>query len=481
MASTASDQPNIIVVLTDDQGHWSMGCAGNREIRTPNLDRLAATGMRFENFFCASPVCSPARASLLTGRIPSQHGVHDWLRGGNTHDTTCEPASTRGVIEYLQGITGYSDVLASHGYHCGMSGKWHLGDAHHVQKGFDYWNVHAKGGGPYYGAPMVSGDSTYRAEGYVTDLITDNALSFLQEEALRGDAPFYLSIHYTAPHSPWQREHHPPDLWDDYHEHCAFLSVPDGLTPPDWVERLSIPVDDAETRRTYLSGYFAAITAMDANVGRILDWLEENGLRENTLVLFTSDNGMSMGHHGVYGKGNATFPMNMFDTAVKVPALISRPGFVPRGAVDDNLLSHYDVMPTLLDYVGLPCPDGASLPGSSFAALLHGRHLPERQHVVVADEYGPVRMIRNRHYKYVHRYPYGPHELYDLRNDPDETHNLVDRDDHADRVRVLRLQLQEWFLTYVDPNRDGVREPVTGRGQVDVVGPWGKGRQAFSP
>jgi arylsulfatase A-like enzyme len=129
-----STHTNILFILSDDQGAWAMGCAGNDEIETPNLDRLAETGMRFENFFCASPVCSPARATLLTGRIPSQHGIHDWLAAGNT-TAAYEPERNGELTEYLVGQPGYTDYLAAAGYDCGISGKWHLGDSHHAQKG----------------------------------------------------------------------------------------------------------------------------------------------------------------------------------------------------------------------------------------------------------------------------------------------------------------------------------------------------------
>ena len=146
MASHNPDQPNIVFILSDDQGPWAMGCAGNTEIRTPNLDRLAASGIRFENFFCTSPVCSPARASLLTGRIPSQHGIHDWIREGNTGQN---------AVEYLAGQLAYTEILADNGYTCGMSGKWHLGDSYRPQKSFSHWYVHERGGGPYYDVPMI--------------------------------------------------------------------------------------------------------------------------------------------------------------------------------------------------------------------------------------------------------------------------------------------------------------------------------------
>ena len=458
MASRDSDRPNILFILTDDQGAWAMGCAGNSEIRTPNLDRLAATGMRFESFFCVSPVCSPARASILTGRIPSQHGIHDWLRAGSTH-------SEGPLTEYLAGQTGYTEALAAAGYTCGISGKWHLGDSHHPQKGFTYWAVHATGGGPYYGAPMIRGGSprhvpgtsksehvaneTYAEPAYVTDVITDNTLAFLEQEA-QSAAPFYLSVHYTAPHSPWDRANHPKGLYDDYFENCPFDSTPRLPMHPWQISSAPYGSDEA-TRRAILAGYFAAVTAMDSNVGRLLDWLEAHELTESTLVIFSGDNGMNMGHHGVYGKGNGTFPMNMYDTSVKVPVLIARPGHVPQGAVNDDLLSHYDVLPTLLDYVGLPNPQAEALPGRSFASLLRGESLEARAPIVVFDEYGPVRMIRDHAWKYVHRYPYGPHELFDLINDPDERCNLIDSPAHQERIRELKGELDAWFVRHVDP------------------------------
>jgi arylsulfatase A-like enzyme len=386
------------------------------------------------------------------------------------------------LVEYLRGLTGYSDVLAANGYQCAMSGKWHMGDSHHPQKGFSYWQVHATGGGPYYDAPMIRGDEVYRQKGYVTDVITDNALRFLNQQA--GDeAPLYLSVHYTAPHSPWDRDNHPEEFYDDYRAHCAFDSLP--REPMHRWQINSAPYGtDEERRRDILAGYFTAVTAMDANLGRLLDWLEAQDLRENTLVFFTSDNGMNLGHHGIYGKGNGTFPQNMYDTSVKVPALLSRPGHVPQGAVESGLYSHYDFMPTLLDYLGYDCPDAESLPGRSFAPLLRGEACPERERdgrraVVVYDEYGPVRMIRTSELKYVHRYPYGPHEFYDLVADPDETNNLVDAPARQAQVRELKAQLDAWFVRYVDPSRDGVREPVTGKGQLGLAGPAGKGEANF--
>ena len=156
-----------------------------------------------------------------------------------------------------------------------------------------------------------------------------------------------------------------------------------------------------------VSGYCAAITAMDANIGRLIDWLETQGLRESTLIVFTADNGMNMGHHGIWGKGNGTYPPNMFDTATKVPTLMSRPGHAPEGIVNTDLLSHYDLMPTLLDYAGLDGYESADLPGRSFARVLKGEATGRDRPVSVRYENGPTRMTRNRPMTYHHRHPDG--------------------------------------------------------------------------
>ena len=475
---------NLLFILTDDQGYWAMGCAGNAEIRTPNLDRLAASGLRFTSFFCASPVCSPARASILTGRIPSQHGIHDFLRAGNT-GLAFGPSGRPGDegIEYLSGITAYTDLLAKVGYRCGLSGKWHMGFSEKPQKSFEFWDVHAYGGGAYYAPSMIRDGQAYEPGQYASDLFTDNALRFLEaHKAEKADRPFCLNVNFTAPHAPWQREHHPAHLWDDYHANCPFASTPDVPMHPHQLAKEGAAGSLGFTRADRseaLAGYFGAVTQMDANVGRLLDWLEENDERKNTLVVFSSDNGMNMGHHGIYGKGNGTFPPNMYDTSVKVPMLVSQPGSVPQGKTVETLHSHYDLMPTLLEYLGADNPEADSLPGRSFAAILHGNAASGDDHVVVYDEYGPTRMVRTADWKYVHRYPYGDHELFDLANDPGEEYNLIHRDEHREMRMALQAKLDVFFARYADADRDGAHEAVLGRGQIDIVGPKAEGRKRF--
>lgn len=454
------DVTNVIFILSDDQGPWAMGCAGNDEIRTPNLDRLAATGMRFENLFCVSPVCSPARASLLTGQIPSQHGVHDWIREGNTGED---------AAAYLDGLSCYTDVLAAHGYTCGLVGKWHLGDSQRPQHGFSSWYTIPKGGGPYRDAPVIRGGEVLESEGYLSDRFGDEAVAFV--EANR-DRPFYLSLHFTAPHTPYTG--HPEEIVDSYDD-CPFASCPQGHSHP-WLN----PVWESHVgNRESLKGYFAAVTAMDLNIGRVIDKVEELGLREQTLIVFTSDNGFSCGQRGLWGKGNGTVPLNLYENSVKVPGLFSHPGRVPEGVVSEALVSHYDWLPTLLAYLGLPALEDASLPGESFLPVLLGEAAEAREEVVVYDEYGPARMIRTRQWKYIHRYPYGPHELYDLVHDPEEHRNLVGVAEQAERVAAMRRRLSTWFGDYVSPELDGARFPVSGGGQRAPVGRDRPGEEVF--
>jgi arylsulfatase A-like enzyme len=348
-----------------------------------------------------------------------------------------------------------------------------MGDSVRPQQGFSYWFAHQTGGSNYHDAPLIRDGVPYNDPGYLTDVITDGGLEFLERQRA-DDRPFYLSVHYTAPHSPWVNQH-PPEIVASYDD-CPFRSCPD--VPPHPWQIASAPRGTGEQRREILKGYFAAVTAMDGNVGRIVDWLEANDRREDTIIFFVSDNGMNMGHHGIFGKGNGTFPLNMYEESVKVPAILSAPGRCREGVVEAGLYSQCDFLPTLGEYLELPLPEPEKLPGESFAPILRGQGLPGREDVVACEEYGPVRMIRDRAWKYIHRYPYGPHELYHLAQDPGEEHNLVADPACKARVEAMKGRLDAFFVRYGDPARDGAREPVRGSGQLDRVGPAGEGRPA---
>lgn len=436
---TGRNRPNVIFILSDDQGPWAAGCYGNDEIRTPNIDRLAETGMRLDNFFCATPVCSPSRATFLTGRIPSQHGIHEYLSDSNLGP---------GAVEHLRDEIAYTDMLSAHGYHCGLSGKWHMGDSLRRQHGFDFWYAHQRGGGPYYDPPMVRDGEAITDEGYVTDLITEEALGYIDRHS---HEPFYLSVNYTASHSPWI-DSHPQEIVESYDD-CPFESCPQEEMHP-WA--ISLTENNLGNRES-LKGYFAAVTAMDAGIGQIIDRVESHGLLKDTLIVFASDNGFSCGHHGFWGKGNGTWPRNMYENSVRVPAVLSQPGSIPVG-VCDALLSAYDFMPTLLDHLDLEIPVGQNLPGRSFIPILQGEKTQLAEEICVFDEYGPVRMIRTQQWKYVYRHAHGPDDLFHLTDDPDERANLADDPGYQDMRRELHGMMDEWFERYVIPERDGLSE-----------------------
>lgn len=349
-------KPNIIFILSDDQGAWALECAGNHDIKTPNLNKLAQKSIRFDEFYCTSPVCSPARASIVTGKIPSCHGVQDWIAKGNLDSKKYSQMAKLpdGMqedvpIDYLEGNKTYMEILADNGYNCSLSGKWHLGDNVTKKKGFEQWYSLGRGGCHYYAADLFEDEKLNISKEYVTDLITEKALSYLDEMSKK-EAPFYLSVHYTAPHSPWNKEEHPEEYRAIYEE-CKFEATPQLPVHKNQIN--TCPVGDTpEKRKEYLQGYYAAITAMDYGIGRILDKIEQEGIEQDTIVIFTSDNGMNMGHHGVWGKGNGTYPPNMYDSSIKVPFIIYVPDNVQAGKVCHNRASQYDIFPTILELAG---------------------------------------------------------------------------------------------------------------------------------
>lgn len=293
-------KPNIIFIITDDQGAWAVESETNHDIKTPNLKRLAESGVTFDEFYCTSPVCSPARASIVTGKIPSCHGIQDWLRKGNL-DAWKYPhmAMMDGFdmedksIDYLKGHKTYMEYLAENGYHCALSGKWHMGDNITKKKGFEYYFTIGRGGCHYYDADIFEDGELSISHEYITDTITNHALEYLDRLSGEG-APFYLSVHYTAPHSPWDASEHPKKFRDLYKD-CEFKDT-QALPIHPWQANNTCPIGDTpEKRREYLTGYYAAISAMDAGVGKIMDWVAAHGLEEDTVLIFTSDNGMNLG------------------------------------------------------------------------------------------------------------------------------------------------------------------------------------------
>lgn len=463
-------RPSFLFILTDDQGPWAVPWR-MPELRMPHLAQLAREGVVFDNFYCASPVCSPARASLLTGRMPSAHGIHDWLVG--TEHPQARPD------QYLEDIATLPAVLSGAGYVCALSGKWHVGEARHPAAGFSSWYAHRFGGGPYYEAPIWQDERQATESDYFTDAVGRHAVDFLRAHAHeRGegeDRPFYLQVCPTAPHTPWDEDNHPHELLDLYKD-CDFPSVPREPAHPWTLPRQEDFADSFADPDQSLRGYCASLSGVDRLVGLLREELEGLGLAQETIILYMSDNGFSCGHHGIWGKGNGTYPLNMWENSVAVPFVMYVPealrghvgpaGLPGAGAHVTHNLSALSFFPTVCELAGVSAPTDPLRAGTSFLPWLSGdRQKSGDQEVVVYDEYGGTRMIRRERWKYVLRFE-GPEELYDLQEDPQERHNLAQDPTLAPMRQRLRDKLEEWFDRHETARSRAFEQPVTGWGQI---------------
>lgn len=475
------NKPNIVFILSDDHGQWAMGAYGNKDIITPNLDDLAQTGIRFDNCFCASPVCSPARASLITGKMPSQHGVHDWLNGGNLSReevsmATCDNSFTSGqkeerlarldavcsheveCINYLENFKTYTEVLSNNGYTCALSGKWHLGNVMTKQAGFKVWKPVARGGTPYMYPEVIEDERVVIKNEYVTDYITNNAIDFLGKHNM--ETPFYLGIHFTAPHDPWGESEQKPRIWQMY-ENTKFPECDEVKIHPNSTRGAPKPRDSIHAK-LLKRGYYSAVTAMDESIGKIRSKIDELGIKDNTIIIYCSDNGMNLGQHGVWGKGNGTYPLNFYEESIKIPLIVLNPLSKKRG-VNKDLINQCDFYPTILSMCGIDNQQDKTFPGINLVGE------KQEKNIIIHDEYGPNRMIRTERYKYIHRYPHGPHELYDLKLYPNEESNLFGKPDYLEITTSLKRSLELWFAKYCDPAMTGLASDCRGLGQISTV------------
>ncbi|MGD7706911.1 sulfatase-like hydrolase/transferase [Microlunatus sp. Y2014] len=444
------------MIITDDQGPWAMPHL-MPELHMPELDALRRDSIEFTRAYCPSPVCSPARASMLTGRTPSAHGVHDWLVGTRHPDVYPDL--------YLAGQPTTPEVLADAGYRCGLSGKWHVGDSRLPAPGFEYWYAHRYGGGPYHDAPIWLDGREATEPAYLSDAITDHAVEFLSEPDPR---PFWLSVNFTAPHTPWL-DNHPADLLDLY-TGCDFASVP-RQPPHPWTAgrpefrgAFADPVPN-------LAGYCAALSGVDRGLGRIRRTLDQHGLTDDTMIILVSDNGFSCGHHGIWGKGNGTSPLNFFDNSVRVPLVVHLPGG-PVGVRDAPVSTRW-VHRSVCQLTGVEPPTDQWGDSGSFVSALTTSTPPvgssavgsPDELVVVTAEYGQGRMITDGRYVYVHR-SNGPDELYDHDRDPTEETNFVADPALATTGAELRIALLDWFNRHERAGQSAFEQPVSGFGQL---------------
>ncbi len=435
---------NVLVVMSDDHAQWAAGCYGNAELRTPTLDYLAATGTRMDNAFTPIPVCSPARACFWTGRLPSQHGVHDHL---------AERDAEVNSVPWMARETTLAQLVQRQGYVTGLSGKWHLGSPGRVADGFDFWFSQSSPVARAWGFHSPWSQTGYAPPSYNRHLITDRAVEFLRTRPQ--GRPFFLFVGPIATHSPWLG--HSERLVESYRS-CTFGDIPSDTTYSFGRPSVEALFRTRDHPREALAQYYAAVTEIDEQIGRLVDELEAQQQRESTLVVYTADHGLNMGHHGLWGKGNATRPYNMLEESIRIPLIINQPGAVLGGQVRQEPVTHCDVFATLLEHVGIAMPpaQGTDYPGRSFHDLCLGKAIGDWPSETYG-EYGNLRMVRTHRYKLVRRYPSGPCELFDLAADPRETHNLYNCSTSAALVEHLTAKIDTYFDRYEVSDRSGLR------------------------
>lgn len=435
LPSRVMGSTNVIFVLTDDQGHWALNANGDDDctsLVTPNLARLAREGMRFSNAVVCSPVCSASRATWLTGRIPSQTGVQDWLPPVDSYGDRAK--------SYIEGQPTLSQALADQGYAVGLCGKWHLGEDARPQVGFSYWSTVPGGGGTYRDPMFAKNGQMQHRSGFKTDLVGDDALEFIDQNR---DRPFFLFLSFFAPHTPFRYQ---PDKYRAPYRDSPFDCFPDVAVHPFHMRqmngRVSGQLRDFSNHHSKLS-YAALVTGLDHNLGRVLNKLDELELREDTLIVFASDHGYHTGHKGIWGKGNGTVPFNLYERSVRIPLIWSHPGQIPAGSTNPALVSSYDFLPTLFDYLQLAPPIDPKRVGRSYTGLLKEEQAASDEAVFFEYEY--VRGIRTQRWKYVERTAEWPSELFDLQRDPDEDLNLINDPEHAETLAQLKRRLHGFF------------------------------------
>ncbi|MBX3177202.1 MAG: sulfatase-like hydrolase/transferase [Candidatus Hydrogenedentes bacterium] len=436
----AEERPNILFIMTDDQGPWAWGGGGHPDAITPNLDRLRSEGVHLANYFVTTPVCSPARASMLSSRYSTELGITDYI----------PPDGENGLDPALP---VWPRALDEAGYRTAHIGKWHVGELdQYLPKhfGYDYFAGFRHGPGTSKD-PKVEFDGEIREiKGYTPDILTDLAMDFIARD---DSAPFLVSLHYWAPHAntavktpDGDRTWHPlSDAdWDLFKE--REITLPEPRHP-----ELDVPRAIRMTRE-----YLASVHSVDRNLGRLFAALDARGLRDNTIVVFTSDHGYNMAHHGIWHKGNGRWLLvnnqgsrpNLWDTSLRAPAIIRWPRGIEAGSTINQTTSNLDWFPSLLSLTGVPMPAGALIRGQDFAPLLRGQapvwndaFFVQYDQRLSLDGSGNLRAYRTPRWKLVRDYRNaGQDEFYDLASDPGELNNLIESADPEVQVAIAGLE-----------------------------------------
>lgn len=431
----AGRRPNILLILADDLPAWLLGCYGNQEVRTPNMDRLAAAGTRFLNSFVCTPICSPSRATLFTGRTPRQHGIEDFLTAkpaaNPPQGQQAPPASFANEVMLF-------DLLSRGGYRCGYAGKWHMGGDAKPGHGISYSYTMTEGQRTYSDPEMSLNGQIVKEKGYLTELITRRATEFLDSQPK--DDPFFLTLGYLNPHTPY--EGHPSRYYDMYKD-VNFASF--GIQPkaPNALREANYMDDPVPNIRRAA----ASVTALDDQLPALQRKLIEKGLFDNTIVILTGDNGYLHGRHGFWSKGHASNPINMYEEVMQVPMLWSWPGRIPTQSARPELVSFYDFLPTICEAAGVDAPKDRNLVGRSYLPVATNQPLPRenRWRDLVFGQFRYTEMARDNRYKLILRNDgAGPNELYDLRQDPREKTNQFDNQAYVTIRQSLTSELEAW-------------------------------------
>lgn len=444
------ERPNIVVFMSDDHAQWAVGSYGNDEIFTPSIDSLAATGVQFDNAFTPIPVCSPSRASFWTGLLPSQHGMHDYL-------ADAEPDVA--AVPWLSDTELLARRLRDAGYTTALVGKWHAGTHTREEAGFDYWFSQ-------FGPPPTPADSDVAEEfgGSVISparhdeddrlldrhLITEHAIDFLRRRPQ--GRPFFLFVGHFATHSPWQDQ---PERQVRRYRTAAFSAIPDDSMYPFGRVTAEAVYPSRDDPREAQAQYYAAVSMIDEQVGRVIDELETQGLTDSTAVVYTADHGLNAGHHGLWGKGNATYPYNMLEESIRVPMIVHAPGRVLGRQRRSESVSLLDLHETIVDLAGL-VDDDAARPGRSLLPLCRAESAAGWPDTVFG-EYGDLRMARTRQHKLVRRYTPPGGELFDLTTDPRETTNVIGHPEYEHVVRELDRRIADYFERFERPDASGLK------------------------
>lgn len=474
-------RPNILFIMTDDHAAHAIGAYGSVVNQTPHMDRLAKEGMRFDRCFVVNSICTPSRATILTGKYSHLNGTPVFNRFDGSQPT---------VAKYLQAA----------GYHTGMFGKWHLGSN---PTGFEKWMV-LPGQGLYFNPAFLTPTGRCVINGYVSDIVTDLSMEFIK--ARPKDKPFFLMYHHKAPHRPWEpnAKHkamfankqvpEPPTLRDDYatrtdalreNKQRVFddltrrdlkLEPPSELAGPARNQWLNTKPTEVEVSgkvlrgeelnkwkyQRYMQDYLACVQSVDDNIGRMLDFLDASGLASNTVVIYTSDQGFFLGDNGMYDK------RFMYEPSLRMPFLIRWPAVIKAGTVADGMILNTDFAPTFMDMAGLKVP--ADMQGRSIVPLLRGEKPADwRTSMYYRYYHDPGDHNTRAHYgvrtlthKLIHYWRKDQWELFDLTKDPNELRNIYDEPASKELVAKLKTELYRLKKELKDNDEFADEQPPNG-------------------